>query len=226
MNFLFRKLHKELNQVNNTALIKQQSYEVNSYNKEEAFKIFFNSLIQRNKSIILDYFFGVMKTKTMCAQCQKPKYSFNHFYYISFNIDLAEKKNYNQLSIESLFIIQNDICITINRNNLNNCNDCKKIKEQYQRKQFYYLPYYLIINLERGNNCKNKRKINYNLNLDLTRQSDRPGRIYQLIGIIKRLDKNEKEHYISLYFDYIMQSWVLRDGSSLTKINSPFDHNQ
>ena len=33
----------------------------------------------------------------------------------------------------------------------------------------------------------------------------------------------EKEHYISLYFDFRMNSWIYRDDSNLSKINSPFD---
>ena len=33
----------------------------------------------------------------------------------------------------------------------------------------------------------------------------------------------EKRHYISLYFDFRMNSWIYRDDSNISKINSPFD---
>jgi len=42
---------------------------------------------------------------------------------------------------------------------------------------------------------------------------------------VKRLDINNKEHYISLYFDFNQQSWIVRDDSTIQKIKSPFDHN-
>ena len=43
---------------------------------------------------------------------------------------------------------------------------------------------------------------------------------------MKRQDKGEKEHYISLYYDYNFKSWILRDDSSIKKIQSPMEHKQ
>ena len=50
--------------------------------------------------------------------------------------------------------------------------------------------------------------------------------LFKLIGIVKRLDKNEKEHYIFLYYDFQCKSWILRDGNNTEKINSPMNHNE
>ena len=228
INFLLGKMHKELNQINNDIKFhRSETYEIESYDKNEAIRKFSILSAQKNKSAIFDYFFGIMKTKSICLNCKTPKFSFNHFYFVSFNLGLVERENkFNNLSIENLFAIQNDICIKIDKNKYRICNVCKSVQVHYQRKQFYCFPHFLIIYLERGNNCQKKNKIKYDLILNLENQCEINKNKFKLVGIIKRLDKNGKEHYISIYFDYKIKSWILRDDSNMAKINSPFDHNQ
>ena len=228
LNFLLGKMHKELNQINNVIKFnKGESYEIESYNKNEAIIKFSNASKQKNKSAVFDYFFGIMKTKSICLKCETPQFSFNHFYFVSFNLHLVERTNkFNNLSIEKLFEIQNNICIKIDVNKYRICHKCKSVQVHYQRKQFFCYPHFLIISLERGNNCQIKNKIKYDLFLNLEKQCEMNKNKYKLVGIIKRLDKDGKEHYISLYFDYKIKSWILRDDSKIIKINSPFEHNQ
>ena len=203
--------------------------------KNEALKNFINYTQNNNKSAIYDYFYGCMKKKTACDGCSYAKrkiayYSFNSFNFASFNLDLVQKqcKNENNINLERLFQIQNNICIKIDTNKMKFCKYCNSIQVHHQRKQFYSFPNFLIICLDRGYNCQNKNKILYDLNLDLQRQSEllQSPKKFKLIGIIKRLDKDNREHYISIYFDYKLKSWYLRDDSSLTKINNPLDHKQ
>lgn len=82
--------------------------------------------------------------------------------------------------------------------------------------------------MDRGYNCNNKKKILYNIDLNLQNQCEVnvSPKQYKLVGIVKRLNKGDKEHYISLYFDYKLHSWFLRDDCSLTKINVPMNYNQ
>jgi hypothetical protein len=129
------------------------------------------------------------------------------------------------LSILDCIDLQNSICITIDFNKYYNCRRCKQITKHYQRRQFYNYPKYLIIYLERGYDCHNKIKVSYSLDLNLSNRCDSPNspNVYKLIGVIKRIDMEEKRHYISLYFDFRMNSWIYRDDSNLSKINSPFD---
>ncbi len=227
LSHLLAKIHRELNKLHNTNIIKKQSHEIELKNKEEAFKIFYDTSKSMNKSVIYDYFYGVMKTKTCCSQCGNAKYSFNYYYYISFDLNLAMKyKKNNDLSLEKLFDIQNDICIKIGMQKSRYCEKCKLVQIHYQRKQFYCFPHFLIVCLERGNNCNNKEKILYDIKLNLDGKCEYGNTKFKLVGIVKRLDKNGKEHYISLYYDYKIQSWILRDDSSITKIDSPIGHKQ
>ena len=64
--------------------------------------------------------------------------------------------------------------------------------------------------------------------MDLKRnyESTKSPQFFKLIGIMKRLDKNGKEHYISLYYVFQCKSWILRDGNTTEKINSPMNHNE
>jgi hypothetical protein len=224
LNFLLGKMHKELNRKKNT-LRREKSFQIESSDQKKALKDFIISSIQVTP--IFDYFYGIMKTKSFCAKCSLANYSFNFYYFVSFNMDLAQKKK-NNLSLKDLFIIQNNICIAINANKLKYCNQCKSVKAHFERKQFYSFPPYLVICLDRGYNCQNKTKVLYNLSLNLEKNCffvESPT-LFILVGIIKRLDKNEKEHYISLYYDFQYNSWILRDDNFITKIKSPMEHNE
>jgi hypothetical protein len=170
-----------------------------------------------------------MKTKTACGECKLITYTFNYYYFMSFNLDLLPGKYANKpLTILDCIDIQNSICITIDFNKYYNCRKCNQITKHYQRRQFYNYPKYLVIYIERGYDCHNKTKISYSLDLNLTKRCDSPNspNIYKLIGVIKRIDMEEKEHYISLYFDFRMNCWIYRNDSNITKINSPFDVQQ
>jgi len=226
LSFLLGKMHKELIGKNNT-FKKGKSVQIVSTDQKKALNNFVSSSIQVNKSPIFDYFYGIMKTKSLCMNCSVANYSFNYYYFISFNIELAQKKK-NNLSLKDLFIIQNNIFITIGENKLKYCNQCQSVRTHQERKQFYSFPPYLVICLDRGYNCHNKTKVLYNLNLDLENNCffvESP-KMFMLIGILKRLDRNEKEHYISLYYDFQYNSWILRDDNFITKINSPMEHNE
>ena len=227
LSHLLAKMHKELNQLSNNNYYRKKTSDLESQIKEDALKKFINISNATNKSAIYDFFYAIMKTKTTCSKCSLTKYYFNFYYYISFEINLAIRYKKSNLSLENLFDIQNDICIPIGLNKFRYCEQCKSGQVHCQRKQFYCFPNFLIICLERGNNCQNKMKIIYDLKLNLEKKCDCVGNNnYQLVGIVKRMDKNEKEHYISIYYDYTDKSWMLRDDSSLTKINSPLEHNQ
>ena len=229
LSYLLGKMHTELNQQQN-AFKSLDSKNIECNNKNEALNKFLTYSQQNNKSPIFDFFYGIMKTKNVCQGCQKAKraftyFSFNYFYFISFDINLVKENN---LSIFDLFKIQNDICIEIDVNKLKYCTKCNSAQKHFQRKQFYSFPPFLIICIDRGNNCQNKKKILYDINLDLKGQYEYnySPRKYKLIGIVKRQDKGEKEHYISLYYDYNFKSWILRDDSSIKKIQSPMEHKQ
>ena len=174
-----------------------------------------------------------MKTKTVCESCLLTTYTFNFFNFITFNLDSIQKyiishnyQNQTLLSISDCFTIQNSLLIKIN-NSSKICRNCKD-KNHSERKQFCTFPKYLIVCLDRGMNCQNKLSVKYQATLDLKKNCENVDsyNFFRLIGVIKRLDINNIEHYISLYFDCEMNSWILRDDNCFKQINSPLEHTQ
>ena len=245
LSFFLGRMHKELNKcknnyvneynrlftnnINDNSNEPNQQNNINFSNKIEAYNDFINRFNQNNKSIISDNFYGVMKNKTVCSKCKLTTYTYNSFVFVSFNLNLIQKKiqqNYNQTNIIQCFTLQNNECITL-RNNIY-CRSCKINSIHYQRKQFYNLPRFLIICLDRGIDCQNKMNVNYGIDINLRGNCDNSNSPlhFKLIGVIKRLDLGEKEHYISIYFDFQMNCWIFRNDSENQKINSPFDVKQ
>ena len=119
--------------------------------------------------------------------------------------------------------MQNDTLINIS-NFSKFCRNCQANREHSERKQFYTFPRYLIICLDRGADCENKTKVSYNEILDLRNNYDNPNSFncFMIKGVVKRVNINNEEHYISLYYDFNQKSWIVRDDSQITKINSIF----
>ena len=249
LSFLLGRLHKELNikkgayqnpfmSLFSGDMNSQQQNSMNNINyskKEESFNYFLKYFNENNNSIISNYFYGNMKTKTVCSACQLTTYSYSAFNFITFNLDLVQKylikNNYQnllgQINLFHCFIMQNDTLIQKNNFSLY-CRQCRLNTDHSERKQFSTFPRYFVICLDRGADCQNTQKIFYNEILDLNGKCDNQNsyKCFMLKGIVKRLDINNKEHYISLYFDFNQQSWIVRDDSTIQKIKSPFDHNQ
>ena len=162
LSYLLGKMHNELNQTQNAFKSLDSKIIIECNDKNEALNKFLTYTQQNNKSPIFDFFYGIMKTKNVCENCKKSNrvftnFSFNYFYFISFNINLVTENN---LNIYDLFKIQNEKCITIDINKLKICNQCNSVQKHFQRKQFYSFPPFLIISIDRGNNCQNKKCIN------------------------------------------------------------------
>ena len=127
-----------------------------------------------------------------------------------------------------LFSAQNKLFLNLKHLQKLKCNKCNKEEEHIEKKLFYCLPIQLILYFDRGYNCENQIKINYNANLDFS--SIIRGKIssptkYYLTGIIKRCDVNGKEHYISLIWNYSSdKKWYLYDNEKLEILNSFQDH--
>ena len=249
LSFLLGRIHKELNQKKGSyqnpfvslfsgEINNQQQSMVNTINyskKVDSFNYFVNNFNENNNSIISNNFYGNMKTKTVCSKCQLITYSFTSFNFITFNLDLVQKylvrHNYqnllNQLNILNCFYIQNDTLININ-NFSRFCRNCQTNQAHSERKQFCTFPRYLIICLDRGADCENKTKVFYNDFLNLSNNYDNPNSFncFMIKGVVKRMDINNEEHYISLYYDFNQKSWIVRDDSQIKKINSIFDHKE
>jgi NIMA (never in mitosis gene a)-related kinase len=224
LSYLLRKMNKELAQQKNN-IQRADTIDLEDINKDKALQKFLN--LSFNNSPIFQFFYGLMKSKSLCCKCNTTTYSFNYYYFISFNVELVLNTQQMNPSIEQLFNIQNNVLVKLHQAHHKNCNNCKCVQEFLQRKQFYTLPPFLIVCLDRGYNCEFKSKISYNLQLNLANEVEKKMiTFYELTAIVKRADRNDKEHYICIYKDFNVNSWVLRDDSKTFKLNSPFDSNE
>ena len=224
LSYLLRKMNKELAQQKNN-IQRADTIDLEDINKDTALQKFLN--LSFNNSPIFQFFYGLMKSKSLCCKCNTTTYSFNYYYFVSFNVELVLNTQQMNPSIEQLFNIQNNVLVKLHQAHHKNCNNCKCVQEFLQRKQFYTLPPFLIVCLDRGYNCEFKSKISYNLQLNLANEVEKKMiTFYELTAIVKRADRNDKEHYICIYKDFNVNSWVLRDDSKTFKLNSPFDSNE
>ena len=224
LSYLLRKMNKELAQQKNN-IQRADTIDLEDINKDKALQKFLN--LSFNNSPIFQFFYGLMKSKSLCCKCNTTTYSFNYYYFVSFNVELVLNTQQMNPSIEQLFNIQNNVLVKLHQSHHKNCNNCKCVQEFLQRKQFYTLPPFLIVCLDRGYNCEFKSKISYNLQLNLANEVEKKMiTFYELTAIVKRADRNDKEHYICIYKDFNVNSWVLRDDSKTFKLNSPFDSNE
>ena len=211
INFLMNKLHGELNtKIVNKGIkgnclkryiiiennIKQEAY--------DNYMIFYNS---NYKSNISDNFFGMIKTKKICLNCDKYTYSFNMFNYISFKVEIMAKaypKKENNLTIFDGFNCLNQNYIRLDTKKCVKCQVCKIYTNHNELKQFFNLPKNLIIFFDRGQNYENKNFIDFPDILVLDGNQVECFKInnmsynYELLGIICRVeDENQNIKFAS-----------------------------
>ena len=133
--------------------IKQEAY--------DNYMIFYNS---NYKSNISDNFFGMIKTKKICLNCEKYTYSFNMFSYISFKVEIMAKtypEKANNLTIFDGFNCLNKSYFRLDTKKCVKCQVCKIYTNHNEFKQFFNLPKNLIIFFDRGQNYENKNLIDF-----------------------------------------------------------------
>ena len=115
--FIIKQLHNELNNPqyinnnnnnNNKHLI--LSGEELSKTSEVEMKIkFVNDFMAKFNSIISNSFLGLMKLSNTCNICQTRIYSFNSYFFVTFNLETI-RLNYNEkLILDNLFKMQNQV---------------------------------------------------------------------------------------------------------------------
>ena len=227
--FLLEKMHKELNktkQINNN----EEQYIITSTNngqdedksnKPEMIDKFVKHFTENFNSFISNLFFGMLKEKKTCHNCNMASYNFGCFCFLTF--DLNELCNNNQITSN---IVLNDLFDKLNKKNKQftlddhiYCGRCLSYQIHTQIKQLYSMPYELIIVFDRGTNCMNKTMINFPLNLDLTNfvESNYSPHKFNLVGCVNRIDINGKEHYISFTKDLNGQKWVCSDDEQINQ---------
>lgn len=169
-----------------------------------SYKNNFNSMISRN-------FSGTLKITRECYNSHI-NYLFRRFFYIHFDCELLMKQlGKNMINILEAFNCLNKNKISLDLDRHVKCPNCQKKNKHTETRRFYETPDNLILIFDRGENNKNKLKININEMIEINRtEVERSlGKCYYLVGAISEIMKNGKSKYIS--FIKNNYNWALYD---------------
>jgi ubiquitin C-terminal hydrolase len=233
-SFIVNKIHGELNRVEKNEeeyKIKKKISNIDLTKKpmkeEKVLREYINLYNSNFNSIISKYFLGHMETIRICSKCNIETFLFTYYFFLDFdlNLPLLKKREKKEIDLIELFKIQNEISLDLKGLKKIMCVNCDKELEHKESNLFYIFPNQLVILFDRGNEYENTIKINYPEILDLSsipRGKKFSPKLFQLVGIIKRCDIGNKEHYISLILN--SKNWYLYDNEKSEKIKSLSEH--
>jgi ubiquitin C-terminal hydrolase len=155
-------MHQELNKNNNSSEQSNIDYvqlEKDSFVEQKMLEYFIKDYKEKNRSIISDTFYGIIRSTMMCNNCKRIKFSFQTFNLLIFQ--LKNIKEYNQ----KIYKNNNNYKINIydafdydkkeeilDGENMIYCNKCKGLNPGIHQQSIFSLPKVLIIILNRGRN--------------------------------------------------------------------------
>ena len=199
IEYLFLRLHQELNTINGQEIANNNT-PINisdTLNEKKMFKLFVKNFQAKCHSIISDLFYGVIKIKNQCQNCNNIKYEFQIFSILDFPLEEVNKYCFNNGLRNNLINTNNnnpDINIyecfnyygysqMMTGNNQMYCDICKQNSDALCEKSIYSAPNYLIINLNRGKDAT------YNCNVIIPRK----------LNILNFVSYQESNTYFELY---------------------------
>ena len=219
--FLIRQLHNEMNEnvssdnkMDNYYYIKSGEEKART-SKEEMMIIFGNKYSKQLNSYISQKMMGLSKNVFICQNCSMKTYSFCGFFFVS--IDLETTIKYVNPDIEHYFYFQNKSYITIEKY----CLKCLARTWHKTFKQYYMVPDYLIVIIQRGKDNSCKVPVKLKQNIDLTDLVEVQGKKYKLNGFINK--NYAKERYISFIEFKYHKKWFKCEGDKV-KVYEPKDH--
>ena len=187
---------------------------------------YINDINGKFNSFIRNSFMGLMKQTNFCYQCKLKTYSFQSYFFITFDIEKIVNKakedneNISEIDLDDCFYFQNS-----NFEDKNNyCSECLKKTKHQVYKQFYLFPKLIIISFQRGITYNYKMPIIVEEKLDLNDSFDKDNRTYfkteyNLVGYLGRSEKNGNEEFFSIVKKG--NSWFYSGGLEFKQIDSP-----
>ena len=242
--FILEQIHKELKSKVTCSLFKaNQNMQLNQYDRDNAFKYFFNEF-QKDCSIISDIFFGFNETTNICVNCRNIYMMRGSNYYpICYNygifncliFPLEEIKNmknifYGYKNIQINNRISIDDCFSYNQKrdyftgeNKNYCNNCKTLCDSEYTSKIYISPNVLILILNRGKGNIYQVKLDFQESIDITQYviiKDKPKLIYNLYGVITHIGQSgPNAHFVASCKSPVDQNWYRYNDSMVNIIN-------
>lgn len=183
----------------------------------EGYKYFIDKF-ENNYSIIVKLFTFQLKYKMNCLSCKNIKYNYdiNNTLCLNFPNENNEAIDFNNL-LEYNFKDEK-----IN----SSCDVCKKSLPQNRKTEFFKLPNFLIINLQRNtNNQKNNTIINNIEEIDLSNyilsefDTKKQSWIYRLYAINCHSGNNKTGHYYSICKN-LNNKWYLYNDEVVSEIKN------
>ena len=101
ISYLLDMLHEDLNRVKYNPKDKNTSIKYdnnNKYTDEEKSIIDWNNFLKRNQSVLIDIFYGQLKSCVICPNCNYNSINFNSF--LSLELSINSDKNFKKINIE------------------------------------------------------------------------------------------------------------------------------
>ena len=201
INFLIKKLNEELNiykgQLGKLMAIYGKG--IKSENpKRDAYENYMKFYNSNFRSFISEDFFGLIKTKDICQNCNTYTYSFKVLCYIPFNVKVlleSQENNNKNLDLYDAFTCLNQNYIVLDKKQFVKCKNCGCVTEHKEFKQFYNLSKNLVIVFDRGENYEYNNFINFDdnfkLNFNYIENFYNLTVNYYLISVICRIEEQD-----------------------------------
>ena len=189
--FLIRKLHDEIN-INIPSYNKANNYyvkfgeELFKTSKVEMMLNFEKKYFTQLNSYISQKIMGLFKKVFICQKCSMRTYSFLGYFTVT--VDVQKISRYIEPNIENYFFFQNQY-YTIEEKYCIYCLVPTQHKIYYQ---FFTVPDYLIVIINRGEDFSCRISVILKPKIDLTKLVETQGKKYKLNGFIIRNYENER----------------------------------
>ena len=232
VNFIIKKLHKELNIKPINLNEKDKNMPLDQTNKDIMLQNFMKEFALNNRSIISDLFYAMNYSETQCTNCNVQVYNYQMYFFLVFHLEEVLKykhnnyqydfNNYNisnELNIYDCFEYDRIVNLMSGENSMY-CNYCKKNSNHLICTCLSTGPEILIILLNRGHRNEFNIKINFSemLNLFNYIELKNTGYNYHLIGVISNIKSDMNGQFVAFCKDPISNSWHKYNDAMINEV--------
>ena len=220
--YLIQSMHAELNYYGDKKLTNVPK--CNQLIQQESFNFFVKVNSDLNLSVFSYLFYGILISNTKCSGCKNILYNYQYFQFLSFPSFNFDKKDFNIYQGLKEYIKPE----TMKGDNQCYCQKCKGLRNAKVTSKLFYIPPYLIINIDYGKDKIYKpKKVEFGEIIDLkdfTEQNDEA--LYELIGISTHIGRSGNSgHYIAYCKNINNNKWYKFNDSiveecKFTEVNS------
>ena len=233
VNFIIKKLHKELNIKPINLSEKDIIMPLDQTNKDIMLKNFIKEFTLNNRSVISDLFYAMNYSETQCTNCNIQIYNYQIYFFLVFHLEEVLKyknnnyqydfNNYNisnELNIYDCFEYDRLVNLMSEENSMY-CNYCKKNSNHLICTYLTTGPEILIILLNRGHRNEFNIKIKFPemLNLFNYIELKDTGYNYHLIGVISHIKSGMNGQFIAYCKDPISNLWHKYNDAMINEVS-------